>query len=164
MVKQILALLAGVSAVSFSAAGDGGDAVVKKELEKLSGTWEFVAAQRGGKDITKEMKAGYRITFRGDLWLTEFEGRRPFAEGDETIAVDPSKSPKEFLRVHKGVIGTGKEDRPFRIELPGIYEIDGDVMKLCWAVGGKGGRPKEFKTEPGSEHLLVTLKRVKAKE
>ena len=154
--------LAVLFAVFAHAAGDERDEAAKRELQKLRGTWELVSAQHGGKDVTKEMKAGFRITFRDHLWLTEFDGRQPFAEGSDTLTVDPAKSPKEFMRVYKGHIGFGARDQPVQIELPGIYEIDGDRLKLCWAVGGKGGRPRAFATEAGSEHLFLTLKRVNA--
>ncbi len=141
------------------------DADAKKDLKQLQGTWELVAAHRHGKDALKELPKGYKITFRDDLWIVEFEGRKPFKDVDSRVKLDPSKSPKEFEWVRTGVIGLGASDQPFRLELLGIYEIDGDTLKLCWDVGqATGRRPTAFKTEAGTEHLSLELKRAKGKE
>ena len=42
----------------------------------------------------------------------------------------------------------------------GIYEINGDTIKYCWAEPGKE-RPKEFATKTDSNQTLMVLKRVK---
>ena len=41
----------------------------------------------------------------------------------------------------------------------GIYDLRGDTIRLC--VGMDGDRPKNFKTEPGSDHTYMLLKRAK---
>ena len=43
---------------------------------------------------------------------------------------------------------------------PGIYELDGDTLKVCYAIDG-GKRPAEFKAKPGSKHVLIVFKRLK---
>ena len=45
-------------------------------------------------------------------------------------------------------------------KVAGIYELDGDTLKVCYA-HGKKERPKEFKTAPGSGLALVIYKRIK---
>jgi hypothetical protein len=42
----------------------------------------------------------------------------------------------------------------------GIYEIDGDTLKVCFDPQGKV-RPTEFKSAPGSENFVNVHKRVK---
>jgi len=42
-----------------------------------------------------------------------------------------------------------------------IYELNGDTLRLCYDLSGKG-RPTEFKTTPGSQLFLVTYKREKS--
>ena len=44
--------------------------------------------------------------------------------------------------------------------MPGIYEISGDTLKVCFDPEGKK-RPTEFKTEAGAPTVLVVHKRVK---
>lgn len=43
---------------------------------------------------------------------------------------------------------------------PGIYELDGDTLKLCIADGKDAARPMEMKAE-GGRTIVVMLKRVK---
>jgi hypothetical protein len=42
----------------------------------------------------------------------------------------------------------------------GIYEFDGDKLKVCFDATGKK-RPTEFKSPPGSETFVNVHKRVK---
>ena len=41
----------------------------------------------------------------------------------------------------------------------GIYELEGDTFKVCFAAPGKADRPTEFKSAAGSGHRLLVLKR-----
>jgi hypothetical protein len=46
--------------------------------------------------------------------------------------------------------------------LPGIFELNGDDLKLCFRIGKD--RPTEFKTRPGDKTELFTLKRLPTKQ
>ena len=47
-------------------------------------------------------------------------------------------------------------------EIKGIYELKGDTLRICGA--GQGGeRPKEFKSDEGSDAMLLTFRREKKK-
>src|SRR5262245_65035724 len=115
LLSVTLAAAAGAAAdaadAADAAAPAADDADAKKDLKQLQGTWEVVAAHRQGKDATKELPKGYKITFRDDLWVVEFEGRKPFKDGDSRVKLDPSKSPKEFECVWTGVIPLGARDQ-----------------------------------------------------
>lgn len=137
----------------------------KADLKELQGTWELTAAHRHGKDATAAMPKGYQITFRDDLWIFAFEGRRPFDEKTFRIKLDPTKSPKEFDVIGPPLITSDARPPTGPLELPGIYRIEADTLKLCWDVGrATRRRPTRFETESGTEHLSITLKRIKKKD
>jgi uncharacterized protein (TIGR03067 family) len=72
-----------------------------------------------------------------------------------TYKLDPSKKPAEIdLSPTAGEI-KGKV-------FPGIYELDGDSLKLCRNQPGQK-RPNEFVSNKGSDEVLLILKRVKSK-
>src|SRR5262249_43942677 len=122
---------------------------VEKELKKLQGTWTFESVETGGKQLPAAEFKGMTVTFEGDKFTVK--------KGDEVIQaatqkLDPSKSPKAIdvtvtEGLNKGAV------------MPGIYEIDGDTLKVCFDPEGKK-RPTEFKTASGSQTLVVH-KRVK---
>jgi uncharacterized protein (TIGR03067 family) len=64
------------------------------------------------------------------------------------ITTGRTQNPKTF---EVGASGTGS------LDWSGIYEIEGDTLKLCW-MDSKHERPKEFKSNPA---MLVVLRRVK---
>ena len=123
---------------------------VEKELKKFQGTWTFESVEAGGKEVPADLFKGMTVTFEGDRYTVK--------KGDEVIQVgtqklDPSKSPKTIDVTmiegpNKGAV------------MLGIYEIDGDTLKVCFDPQGKK-RPTEFKTAPGSENFVNIHKRVK---
>lgn len=57
-------------------------------------------------------------------------------------------------------------DGPFAGKtIPGIYRLDGDVLKLCLPLPSDGdlARPIDFSTKPGSGSILLELQRSKPK-
>ena len=70
-----------------------------------------------------------------------------------TQKLDPSKSPK--------TIDVTMTEGPSKgTVMLGIYEIDGDTLKVCFDPHGKK-RPTEFKSAPGSQTFVNVHKRVK---
>jgi uncharacterized protein (TIGR03067 family) len=70
-----------------------------------------------------------------------------------TFKLDLSKKPKEIDVVFTEGPEKGKTSL-------GIYELEGDVYKVCIGLTGKK-RPTEFISKPGSGHVLEVLKRQK---
>ncbi|HZU36492.1 MAG TPA: TIGR03067 domain-containing protein [Gemmataceae bacterium] len=123
---------------------------VAKELKKFQGVWTFESVEAGGKKAPADQFKGVTVTFAGN--------KHTVKKGDQVLQVgiqklDPSKSPKAIdVRIiegpNKGAV------------MLGIYEINGDTLKVCFDESGKK-RPTEFKSAPGSETFVNVHKRVK---
>ena len=124
---------------------------VKQEMKKLQGNWVRIYVEADGKkseDGKKEPGQAITLTINGD----KYDG--------ETFKLDPAKSPK-----HINV--STVDDKGKAIALPGIYELKGDVLKLCFPFPfeGKfdkiGKRPTEFGSKPGGNDVLEVYQREK---
>jgi len=149
-----ISLVALFCVVGFAASGGSGTladekADLEKESRKFQGTRTFESSEAGGEKLPVGELKGLILTFEGH--------KHTVKKGDEVIQVgtqklDPSKSPKTIDVTmiegpNKGAI------------MLGIYEIDGDTLKVCFDAQGKK-RPTEFKSAPGSENFVNVHKRV----
>jgi len=121
----------------------------KDELKKLEGTWTMVSGEKDGKNVAEQTIKTAKLVIKGD--------QHDFRIGDETfkgtLKVDPSKKPK--------TIDATDTEGPFKGKtLLGIYELDGDNFKVCFAKPGED-RPKEFSTKSGTGHILYVWKKEK---
>jgi uncharacterized protein (TIGR03067 family) len=133
------------------AAGDAKGDGVKKELEALKGTWTVVAAERDGRKLTDEQLKGVTLSFDG-------AGRTSVRKGDQllfdgTIGIDPTTKPRTLDATQ-----TSAGDNKGKTFL-GIYELDGDTLKVCSSEPAGNDRPREFSSTPGSGHFLRVYKR-----
>ena len=147
-----IALAAVICAVGFAATGIRADdkADVEKETKKFQGTWTFESSEAGGMALPADQLKGLILVFEGD--------KHTVKKGDEVVQVgvqklDPSKSPK-------AIDVTMTEGPNKGMVMLGIYEFDGDTLKVCFDATGKK-RPTEFKSPPGSETFVNVHKRVK---
>src|SRR5262245_20575305 len=92
----------------------------KKELAKLEGDWKLVAMEVAGKDVPAEKLTTATVTIHGRNYRLR-TGNKQF---DVEIKLDPGKTPKEIDMTF--LDGPNKE-RVGR----GIYELDGDKLKIC---------------------------------
>ncbi len=121
----------------------------KKDLEKLQGTWSLVSAMQDGKALPADKVKRTTIVFKEDTFLFPGEAEQATSK-DGTIKVDPTKKPKQMDATStKGEV------------MLGIYEIEGDRYKVCFAPSGKE-RPAEFASKPGSGYILQVWERKKA--
>jgi uncharacterized protein (TIGR03067 family) len=123
---------------------------LEKEFKKFQGIWTFESVEAGGKKAPADQLKGATITFAADKFTVK--------KGDEVIQVgtqklDPSRSPKTIdVRMTEG-LNKGAV-------MLGIYEIDGDTLKVCFDEEGKQ-RPTEFKSPAGSATFVNVHKRAK---
>src|SRR2546421_313304 len=97
--------------------------VVKKEKAKLAGAWVVESMEMMGKKV--ESSVGDTFTFAGD----KVTFKTKLKEEPETYKLDPGKKPREI-------------DFKSKETILGIYELDGDTLKLCVSTSGK--RPTAF--------------------
>lgn len=150
-----VSLAALLCAVGFAASGltgaladDKGDH--EKEVRKFRGSWTIESSVTGGKEIPPDQLKGLIVIYEGDKHTVKM--------GDKVIQVgtqklDPSKSPKTIDM-------TMTEGPSKGTVMLGIYEIDGDTLKVCFDPQGNK-RPTEFKSAPGSVNFVNIHKRMK---
>ena len=105
----------------------------------LNGTWVVERMQVAGHDTDVQGLITWMID--GETLITQGK-----AEG--TIKTDSAKKPPTI-----DVIEDGKS-------AVGIYELNGDVLKICFGTqGGKGKRPTDWSSTADNKQSLVIMKR-----
>src|SRR5208283_26079 len=120
----------------------------KKETEKLDGKWLVISVERDGKP-DDSLKGAVRTNAGDSYTLTPKDGKGI----PGTFKVDPTKKPKTMDMMPGEGRYKGKT-------LLGIYELEGDTLKICFAEPGKD-RPSDFASKPGSGVVLAIHKREK---
>jgi uncharacterized protein (TIGR03067 family) len=140
-----------MAVISF--ADDAKDEAIKKDRKKIEGTWRIVALEINGNKASEEDAKKLTVVNGVDgSWSLNSEGNE-VSQGTSTI--DPTKKPKTIDLTPTVGDEKGKQ-------FLGIYEVGENTRRLCFAPLGKE-RPTEFSSTSGSEHILVTFERVKAK-
>lgn len=146
------ALCCAIGFAAFAGSGTRADdkADLEKETKKFQGNWTFESSEAGGKAIPADDLKGVIVSFEGD--------KHTVKKGDEVIQVgtqklDPSKSPK-------AIDVTMTEGPSKGAVMLGIYEFNGDTLKVCFDPEGKK-RPTEFESPAGSTYFVNVHKRVK---
>jgi uncharacterized protein (TIGR03067 family) len=144
--RTFLSLVAVLALVGADAPADA----VKKEMSQLEGEWTMISGERDGqplpdnflKDAKRVAKDGVSTISLGDMVYMKAK-----------FSVDPTKKPKAIdYEILEGPT-KGKK-------VLGIYEIDGDKVKFCFAAADKD-RPSEFTAKAGSGNTLSVWKRKK---
>jgi uncharacterized protein (TIGR03067 family) len=128
----------------------GAEDAGREEKGRLEGEWSMVSGEIDGQPLPAEyVKGAKRVARDGET--TVMIGGRLFMKAHYTI--DLGKKPK--------AIDYAMTDGPTKGKTQlGIYELDGDTVKFCFAAPGKE-RPKEFTTAEGSGRTLSVWKRTK---
>ena len=79
---------------------------------------------------------------------------------DVSVAGEPDKGTYTLnsSTKPKSMVITGTEGPNKGKTFPAIYELEGDVLRVCYDLSGKQ-RPTEFKTTAGTQLYLVTYHR-----
>lgn len=119
---------------------------VRRELDRLEGTWRVVSAEAGGMAIPAREHRDLRLTFK-DGAFTATRGSEPRQEG--TFTIDPSTNPRKMditRTVGKGEI----------FKQQAIYHLAGNLLKIC---ASATERPTDFQTRDRPDCTLMVLRR-----
>lgn len=153
--KSLSAAMVGfliAASAAMASAADAKGAAIQKDRTQIEGTWRVVTLVVNGNRAMDEDARKLTVVNGSDgTWSLWSEGKE-ISKGASSF--DPMKTPKtlDFTPTE----GAGKGD-----PLLGIYELGGDTRKMCFAPLGKG-RPSDFVSVPGSEHICLTFERVKS--
>jgi uncharacterized protein (TIGR03067 family) len=170
--KKLQLLLIAVTMLPAASAADPAAGKAKDEdAKKLTGTWELVALVRDGKTrAIKEKDDRYREqwTFGGGqikrgLLVNFPEGPgllEPVAWKAIYYKIDPAKTPKtvDFTYVNN----EKRNGQEVKLLLEGIYQLDGDELKIATAKELNGDEVKiENAPRPKNFDNCLVFKRVK---
>ena len=143
-------LLVPAIAVLVLVSASGAQDAVKKEMAQLEGEWSMVSGGANGVALPEAtVKTGKRVAKDGETTIT-FGGQVYFKA---RFSIDPTKKPKAIDYAMTEGPTKGKTHL-------GIYELDGDTVKFCFAAPG-GERPTDFTAREGSQRTLSVWKRDK---
>lgn len=126
------------------------DAAVKA-LAALNGSWEVVRFEKAGREDKVDEKQQVLVIQDGKL-TGMFPDKQVVG-----LTVDPTKTPTALT------MSVPTNDRGGPAVMPGVYELNGDTLKICVNTEFMGSRPENFRTEK-SLNILYVLKKVREKE
>src|SRR5262249_2075678 len=128
----------------------------KTDQELLQGTWEWVSWTQGGKtikrdDLGEDDARPKALKFSGDKVLTVMvnPGGKE-VEFKYAFQLDPSRKPK--------AIDLTPEGEPKGMSGPGVYELEGDTLRVCFPGQPDQERPTKLASKEGESYLLLTYK------
>jgi len=147
---HFLVLLA-LSGIVLGAGGSQNESL-KQEVDRLQGTWAPQSSITEGVEAAKEELAVLRLIIKGNRWSYSIGGGKSVFQPEPKFTVNPKANPKTL-----DVVSVKQKGKSL---LRAIYELEGDTLKICFAVGD-AERPKEFKSTARSRSGITVYKRVK---
>ena len=115
---------------------------------EFEGEWRMVSAIMDGKPMDKSMVKWVKRVTQGNQ-STVYAGPQVMMKVEFTS--DSSNTPKTIDYINTAGSHKGKTQL-------GIYEFEGELLKICVAAPG-AGRPTEFRSTPGDGGTLTVWKR-----
>jgi uncharacterized protein (TIGR03067 family) len=120
------------------------------EADLFKGVWSLTALDTPDQKTPKDDLKGVEVVFEGDAYR---QTKGEVLE-DGKFKIFPDKKPREIDFAIKSGQDKGKDQL-------GIYQFDGDTLKICVAKAGSKTRPTDFALESGTDRILLVLKRAK---
>jgi len=122
-----------------------------EELESLEGIWNATAVTIDGEQCPAADVAKVKLTI--DKEIDDFKMALPGREWSGRLWVTVKENPQRIYFIVR-------VDGPEKGIKLGIYEVEGDVLKICVNVArGAEEHPTDFTAEKGSQRILLELKR-----
>ena len=139
-----------VLTIALCVAADKPKVDAKKELKLLQGTWEMIGLEVNGETVPEKKLKGTTLVIKDDKYTVKVKD----TSHETTIKIDPTKDPKAIDMYF-----------PNGTELPklskGVYELDGDTLKICRHQMPGEDRPTQIGSWPNTNLFVVTWKRKK---
>jgi len=120
-------------------------AKAKSDLDAMQGRWELVELVGSGKAAGADQLAQIKLTIKGK----DYSVQKSDGEDRGSLELTEAPNPRQMdITTNDGT------------RIPAIYEMSGDTMRVCYALGG-AARPREFKSEADSGHVFAVYKRAK---
>jgi len=134
-----------------AAGGSEVSEAIKKDKAALQGTWKVTASESKGEKVPAEDLKDLFLIFRGNAILVREAGK---TTENFSFLLDPTKKLKEIDLTLKVGPQKGRIDR-------GIYQLDGDTLRICIQSNKDAPRPREFRSVAGMDLWLVVLQQTK---
>jgi len=143
-------LAVGLMIAAIAGVGQSDEKAAQSDLERLQGEWTMVSGEIQGEEMPEAIRSTARRVAKENETTVTVSGQL-FMKAK--FKLDPNKKPKTIDYEMTGGPTEGEKQL-------GIYEIDADQVKFCFASPGKD-RPTEFKTAAGDGRTLSVWKRAK---
>lgn len=135
-------ILVGLGVSTRSNLRPGDSRAIGEEAKKLQGTWGVTSFERNGEKVQGNELEGMWLAVEGDeMILHESETKK----SQWRFKIDTSMKPWAM-----DCTVTGRREQTALC----IYELNGDVLKLCWRTPG-GDRPTEFGGKDADGFLIL---------
>jgi uncharacterized protein (TIGR03067 family) len=121
----------------------------KGDAKAFEGTWLAESAVMGGNAFPEALRKSIRLEIK--------DGKYTVTVG---AAVDKGSCKFDESKKIKTMDVTGEEGPNKGKTFPAIYELKGDMLKVCYDLSGTK-RPEEFVSKPGTMLFLATYKKQK---
>jgi uncharacterized protein (TIGR03067 family) len=141
----------GVLAMLLAAQNSDLKELIRKDQERLQGTWRIIAAESTGERVPSKDLGELFLIFDGDSIQVQEDKKK---QDRYTFRLNPERKPKEIDFSYTKGPKKGRTDRA-------IYLFQGDRLTFCIQEDETQARPKDFNTEPNTALSMVVLERVK---